>query len=51
MARRTVEALGAGRNGNEIHLRTSDFTAGKYTDVPGWDSVVVGEEAWAVIGN
>jgi len=52
LARTTAETLGAGAgSSNELHLRDSDVPAGKHDDVPGWKTVVVGEDAWRVIAR
>jgi hypothetical protein len=52
LPRSTVEGLAAdGGHGNELHLRESDLSAGKYDDVPGWRTVVVGEDAWRLIAR
>jgi RNA polymerase sigma factor (sigma-70 family) len=46
-----AEALGTEHTGNTLHLRESDLAPGKHQDVPGWQEVVVGEEAWSKIAR
>jgi hypothetical protein len=52
LPRGTAESLGGrGGSSNDLHLRESDLAAGKHDDVPGWKTVVVGEDAWRLIAR
>lgn len=52
MTKEVAEALGEkGGSSNDLHLRESDYPVGKHDDVPGWKTVVVGEDAWNVIAR